>query len=47
MICGSNALDDKDYFYKCADCGAVYSFLDDKTVWVNQFNVLSEKDDME
>lgn len=46
MICGSNALDDKDYFYKCADCGAVYCFLNDDTVWVNQFNVLTEKGDM-
>lgn len=44
LICGSNALEDKEYFYKCLDCGAVYCFPDEHTVWVNQFNVLSHKD---
>ena len=43
LICGSNALEDKDYFYRCDDCGAVYCFLDDEHVWVNQFNVLSDR----
>lgn len=47
LICGSNALEDKDYFYRCADCGAVYCFPDKHTVWVNQFNVLSDKEGRE
>lgn len=42
MVCGSPLLEDKGYFFKCEDCGAAYSFIDDKTVWLNQFNVLSE-----
>lgn len=45
LICGSNVLDDKGYFYKCEDCGAVYSFIDDKTVWINQFNVLTNEEE--
>ena len=43
LICGSNAIEDKDYFYRCDDCGAVYCFLDENNVWVNQFNVLSDR----
>lgn len=43
-ICGSNALHDKDYYYRCEDCGAVYSFPDAQTVWLNRFNILSEQD---
>ena len=41
LVCGSNMLDDKDYFYRCEECGAVYSFLGPQKVWLNQFNVLS------
>ena len=40
-ICGSNALEDKDYFYRCSDCGAVYCFPDGHTVWINQFHALA------
>lgn len=45
LICGSPMLDDKGYFYRCEDCGAAYSFLDARTVWINRFNVLGEKKD--
>lgn len=45
LICGSNALDDKEYYYQCEECGAVYCFPDRNTVWINQFNTLSEKDE--
>ena len=43
LVCGSNAVNDKDYFYQCDDCGAAYCFPDDDTVWLNRFNVLEEK----
>lgn len=42
LVCGSTAMDDKDYFYTCQDCGAVYVFVDDGTVWLNKFNTQSE-----
>ena len=44
LICGRNALEDKDYFYRCSDCGAVYCFPDEHTVWINQFNTLGNRD---
>lgn len=39
LVCGSNALNDKDYYYQCEDCGAAYCFLDEDTVWLNRFHV--------
>ncbi len=45
LVCGSNMLEDKGYFYKCEECGAVYSFIGEDRVWLNQFNVLSRNGD--
>lgn len=40
LICGSTMVEDKGVFLQCENCGAVYSFLDENTVWLNQFHVL-------
>ena len=43
LVCGSPMVEDKKYFYRCEDCGAVYSFIEKDLVWLNRFNVLGGK----
>lgn len=43
LVCGSSAIDDKGYYFACQDCKAVYAFVDDNTIWLNQFNTLNEQ----
>lgn len=44
-VCGSNAVENKDLYFRCEDCGAVYSFPDPHKVWLNRFRTLSENAD--
>lgn len=44
-ICGSNAIHDKDLYYRCEGCGAYYSIPDKKTIWLNRFHILADRDD--
>ena len=41
LVCGSNLVEDRERFFRCPDCGAVYTFLGKDKVWLNKFSVLS------
>ena len=42
LICGSAGLEQKELCCECADCRAVYTFIDKNTVWLNRFRTLGE-----
>lgn len=43
IVCGSTIVEDKEYYHKCENCGAVYSFLNDEKLWLNYFNSIQDE----
>lgn len=39
LVCGSNAVEEKNGEIRCLDCGSEYSFFDKETVWLKKFRV--------
>lgn len=43
LVCGCNSIDETEDGYLCEDCGAFYSFLNPRRVWIRYFNTLQDK----
>mgnify|MGYP002522146983 CR=1 FL=1 len=43
LVCGSSFIEETDDGFLCEDCGAYYSFLNPRRVWIRYFNTLPNK----